>query len=312
MTRIVAFGIAVFVACSAAGAAQPITTSNLKEVHIDVGPADAPFIVTARVEDSRAAPIDLLKPAATADSPMVRLMKAYFQVFRAGDTKRLASLYEPHMRAGASEYFSTSQTMTENFNDLTSVRLLAVLHWGDYQFAFVTSERAVKKAEDGLPRWSAAHAAHCIGGTCQITDNHEISQLGGLVATAFGEKGAAQLVALAQGATTVPISPVADARKQPVATDPMILHLNRSPDETKAAAAEAVAPTLAPPWIMGDIYSFGADFCVALLKSNQNRAVRLVPLERAGTGWAIKPDPETNRAWWLLSSVSTSVALRGP
>lgn len=306
MMRIVAFGIAVFVACSAAGAAE------LREVHVDVGSSDAsPLIVTARIEDYRAAPIDLLKPAATADSPMTRLMKAYFQTFRAGDTKKVASLYEPHMRAGANEYFSTPQTMTENFEDLKSVRLLAVLHWGEYQFAFIASERTVEKKEDGLPRWSAAHAAHCVGGTCQITDNHEISQLGGLVATAFGEKGAAQLVVPTQGETAVPILPVVDANKKPVAIDPMILHLYRSSDETTAAATEAVAPTLTPPWIMGGVYSFGADFCAVLLKSNQNGAVRLVPLERVDTGWAIKSDAETNRAWWLLSSVSTSVALRG-
>lgn len=306
MTRIVAFGIAVFVACSAVGAAEP------RDVHINVSSSEASFIVTARVEDYRAAPIDLLAPVATADTPMTRLMKDYFQIFRAGDIKRVASLYEPHMRAGAVEYFSMPQIMTENFDDLKSERLLAVLHWGDYQFAFIASEREVKKPEDGLPRFSAAHAARCTGNACQITDNLEISQLGGLVATAFGEKGAAQLVVPAQGETAVPIYPVVDARKKPVVIDPMILHLNRASDETTAAASEVVDMTLTPPWSLGGLYSFGPDFCVALLKSNQNRAVRLVPLDRAATGWAISSRPETNQVWWLVSSVSTAVALRGP
>jgi hypothetical protein len=306
MTRMAALGMAVVVACSAADAAEP------RDVHINVSSSEMPFIVTARVEDYRSTPIDLLAPVATADAPMTRLMKNYFQIFRAGDTKRVASLYEPHMRAGAIEYFSTPQTMTENFDDLKSERLLAVVHWGDYQFAFVASEREVKKPEDGLPRFSAAHAARCTGNTCLVTDNFEIGQLGGLVATAFGEKGAAPLVVPAQGERAVPIYPVVDANKKPVAIDPMILHLNRASDPTTAAASEAVGPTLTPPWVMGGMYSFGADFCVALLESNQNRAVRLVPLDRTDTGWAISSRPETNPVWWLVSSVSTAVALRGP
>lgn len=306
VARIVAFGIAAIVACSAAGAAE------IREVHINVTSSDAPFIVTARVEDYRAAPIDLLKPAAPADGPMTRLMKAYLQIFRAGDTKRVASLYEPYMRAGANEQFSTPQAMTESFANLKSVRLLAVLHWGDYQFAFVESEREVKKPEDGVPRWSAAHAAHCVGTSCQITGNFEITQLGGLVATAFGEQGAAQLVVPAQGETTVPIAPIVDANKQPVTTDPMILHLYRASEATAAAASEFVVPLLPPPWQLSGVYSFGPDFWVALMKSTQNRAAWLMPLERTDAGWGIVSEPETRRAWVFLSSVSTAVALRGP
>jgi hypothetical protein len=63
ITRIAALGI---VACSMASAAEP------REVHIDVGSSHAPLIATAQVEDYRAAPIDLLTPAATGDFPMLR------------------------------------------------------------------------------------------------------------------------------------------------------------------------------------------------------------------------------------------------
>src|SRR5688572_9513564 len=90
-TRIVALGITALTACFTAHGAE------LREARIDVGSSSAPLIATVHVEDYRAAPIDLLAPVATADAPMTRLLKSVFEIGRAGDTKRVASLYEPHM-----------------------------------------------------------------------------------------------------------------------------------------------------------------------------------------------------------------------
>jgi hypothetical protein len=181
LRSIVALGVAALAAFFAAHAAEP------RQVHIDVGSTSAPLIATVHVEDYRKASIDLLAPAATGDSPMTRLMKTYYEVFRTGDTKRVASLFEPHMRADANDHYPRPETLTEQVDDLRSARMLAVLHWGEYQFSFAEYERTVETG--GTHQWSASHAARCVGDTCHITHHLANSQLGRMVAAAFSNKG---------------------------------------------------------------------------------------------------------------------------
>lgn len=354
MTRIAAVTIAALGACSVARAAEP------RDVHIDVGSGRASLIATAQVEDYRAAPVDLLTRPVTGDSQMTRFLKTYYEIGRAGDTKRVASLFEPHMREGVSARYTTPQTLSGQFASLRSVRLLTVLHWGEYQFGFVEHESATE--EGGTRRMTWPHTARCIGNTCQITDQQANSQLGGIVAAAFARKGAAQLATPAQGETVLPILPaVLDAAAKPVASDPIVLHFNRASDQTTLAVTAVVSnltdnlrattptqptfenlaalysegtpsnvdvfqlgnevPTYAysayvtwftkrAPWTVSGVYSLGADTCVALLKSDKDRALHLLPLQRTGTEWKIVSDPSRLDAWMILSTISTYQALQ--
>jgi hypothetical protein len=303
MARVVALAVTALAAGPTARAAE------LKEVHIDVGSSGAPLVATVHVEDYRTAPLDLLTPAATHDSSMTRFLKTYNEVARAGDVKKFVSLFAPDVGAEEDSHH-TPQSLREQFADLRSVRLSTVLHWGELQFGFVQYEAA--DGEGGTRRWTWAHAARCLGSSCQITGHFKNSLLGRIVITAFAEKGGAQ-IAVPPGSETLPILPaVADTSQRAVATDPIVLHLNRSSDATTRAAS-AIVSTLTDkhaPWTVDSVYSLGPDFCVALLRSNKDRALHLVPLQRAANGWTIISDPSSLDAWMVLSSISTYQALQ--
>ncbi|WP_129780717.1 hypothetical protein [Peristeroidobacter soli] len=346
--------IAALAVCSAARAAVP------KEVHINLGSNTAPLMATVRVEDYRAAPLDLLTPVATGDSQMIRFLKAYYEIGRAGDIKKVASLFEPHLQAGVNDYYPTAKSLSEQFADLRTVRLVAVLHWGEYQFGVVKHVSDVGEGGSRDSSWS--HAARCFGDTCQIGDHFTNSLLGRSVSAAFADKGAVQVDAPAQSDTPLPMLPaVVDAARKVVSTDPIVLHLDRASDQTTASARKLVStltenlrvtrskqPTFEKlsmlysagtpksvavfqrgsevpaynysayliwfanhaPWTVGSVYSLGPDVCVALLKSEHDRAVHLLPLQRAGTGWAIVSDPSSLDAWPVLSSISAYQALQ--
>ena len=171
---------------------------------------------------------------------MTRLMKTYYEIFRAGDTKRVASLYEPDQLTIVNDYYPTAQTMTEVYEDLRSARMSVVLHWGEYQFGSIPTEATAEGG--GIPRYFASHAARCVGNTCHISVHVANNQLGGFVAAAFADKGAAQFEGPAQGETTLPILPAAvDAAQKAVATNPIVLHLNRTSHQTTLAASMVVS-----------------------------------------------------------------------
>jgi hypothetical protein len=353
MVRIAAVGIAAFTACSAAGAAE------LREVTIDFGPSDIPMIATARVEDYRAAPLDLLAPAATDDSAMTRLMKMYFEISRAGDTNRVAAIYEPHVVESVSEDFAELAGLYAN---LRSARLSAVLHWGEYQSGIVEHESAIEGGD--TQRWWVDHIARCSGGTCQLSDSFENSLAARMVARAFAEKGAAQLAMRPRSDMLLPIFPVMrDAAQKSVGTDPIVLYLNRSSDQTQRAVVTLVStlteklratspeqPTfddvaalysegtpehsyifesgnwVSPhtyseyvtwftgraPWTVSAVYSLGPDFGMAVLKSDKDRALHLLPLQRVGPAWTIISNTLRLGWWQVLSSPSAHRALQGP
>lgn len=352
MARVVALAVTALAAAPSARAAE------LKEVHIDVGSSGAPLVATVHVEDYRAAPLDLLTPAATHDSSMTRFLKTYNEVAKAGDVKKFVSLFAADVGAEEDSHH-TPQSLREQFADLRSVRLSAVLHWGELQFGFVQCEAA--DGEGGTRRWTWAHAARCVGGSCQIIGHFKNSLLGRIVTTAFAVRGGAQ-IAVPPGSETLPILPaVADASKQAVATDPIVLYLNRSSDTTTRAAStivstltdklSATSPKQATfeqlaglysagtpstvevfqlgndvsaytygayiewyakhaPWTVDSVYSLGPDLCVALLRSNKDRALHLLPLQRAAKGWTIISDPSSLDAWMVLSSISSYQALQ--
>lgn len=304
--RILALGIAALIACSTAHAIEP------REVHIDIGSSAAPLIATVHVEDYRAAPLDLLTPAATGDSRMTRFLKMYYEIGRSGDTKRVASLFERSMQAGVNEHYPTPQSLSDQFADLRSAHLSAVVYWGEHQFGVVEHEQAV--AEGGTRRWMWPHATKCVGDTCQIIGHFQNSQLGRFVAAAFADKGGVQFAAPAQGETPLPILPVAtDAAQKTVASDPIVLHLNRSSDRTTLAVTTAVSTrpdSQRDPSTVSSVYSLGPNICVALLKSEQARTVQLLPLQRTASGWEIIADPSNLEAWRILSSTSAYQALQ--
>lgn len=64
------------------------------------------------------------------------------------------------------------------------------------------------------------------------------------------------------------------------------------------------------PWTVSSVYALGPEVCVALLQSEKDRALHLLPLQRAGDGWKIISDPSRLDAWLILSSISTYQALR--
>jgi hypothetical protein len=304
--RILALGIAALITCSNARAIEP------REVHVDIGSSDAPLIATVHVEDYRAAPLDLLKPAASGDSRMTRFLKTYYEIGRSGDTKRVASLFERSMQAGVNEHYPTPQSLSDQFADLRSAHLSAVVYWGEHQFGVVEHEQAV--AEGGTRRWMWPHATRCVGDTCQIIGHFQNSQLGRVVAAAFADKGGVPLAVPAQGETPLPILPVVtDAAQKTVATDPIVLHLNRSSDRTTLAVTTAVSTlpdSQRGPSTVSSVYSLGPNVCVALLKSEQARAVNLLPLQRTASGWELIADPSSLDAWRILSSTSTYQALQ--
>jgi hypothetical protein len=296
MMRIVALGITALAACSAAGAAE------LREVHIDIGSSRAPLVATVHVEDYRAAPLDLLKPAAASDSQMTRFLKTYYESGRAGDTKKFASLFGPEVHADEDYY--TTQTLSEEFTGLRSVRMATVLHWGEYQLGFIEVE-----ADTGRRRWSWAHAARCFGETCQISGHFENGRLGRTVAGAFAERGVVPVSVPPQGETLLPILPaVADTAQKSAATDPIVLHLNHASEQTTLAVRTVVGSHASGN--VSSVYSLGPDVCVAVLASDKDHAVRLLPLQRAGNSWTIISDPSQIEAWQVLSSSSTSQAFR--
>lgn len=295
----VALGIAALVAGSAAGATEP------RDVHINVGSSRAPLMATVRVEDYRAAPIDLLTSAATADSLMTRFLKTYYEIGKAGDIKRVASLFEPHLRDGVNNHYNTTQALSEPFADLRTARMVAVLHWGEYQFGLVEHEGAVEKGSTS--RYSWAHAARCVSDTCRITDHFENGLLGRVVAAAFIDKDGAQVEVPAQNEMPLRILPAAgDTATRTVVIDPIVLHLNRSSDQTTRAVSKAVPV----PSNVSSVYSLGPDVCVALLKSGQGREVRWIPLQRVDNEWVVISDPSRLDAWPVLSSISTYQALQ--
>jgi CubicO group peptidase (beta-lactamase class C family) len=282
--------------------------AGLEKVHIDVGSSDAPLVVTAHVEDYRVAPLDVLAPATAGDSAMTRFMKRYNEVARAGDIKTFVSLFAPDVGADEDSHH-TPQSLREQFADLRSVRLLAVLHWGELQVGFVQYEAA--DGEGGTRRWTASHPARCVGSSCQITGHFENGLLGQIVTTAFAGKGGAQIAASIRG-ESLPILPaVADAAKKAVATNPIVLHLNRASEATAQAAKTIVATSTDKQGATVDaVYSLGPDVCVALLRSNKDRTLHWLPLQRAGEGWAIVADPSNLDAWTVLSSTHTYQALQ--
>ncbi|MFC4314342.1 hypothetical protein ACFPN2_35080 [Steroidobacter flavus] len=346
--------LAAFAVGSAAQAGEP------REARINLGSSSAPLMATVEVEDYRSAPLDLLTPVVTGDSQMTRFLKAYYEIGRAGDIKKVASLFEPHLRAGVNDYYPTAQSLSEQFAGLRSVRMVAVLHWGEYQFGVVRHETALEEGGTRNASWS--HAARCLGDTCQIGDHFTNSLLGRIVSAAFADKGGVQVGAPAQVDTSLSMLPAAvDAARKVVATDPIVLHLNRASDQTASTVSKLVAtltenlrvtsskqPAVEKlsvlysagtpksvavfqrgsevpaynysayliwfanhaPWTVGSVYSLGPDVCVALLKSEHDRAVHLLPLQRAGTGWTIVSDPSSLDAWPVLSSISAYQALQ--
>jgi hypothetical protein len=349
----VALGLSALAACSAADAVER------RQVHVDVGSGGASLIASATVEDYRAAPIDLLTPAVPGDPQMTRFLKSYYEIGRAGDTKRVASLFEPSARDDVNDHYPTAQLLSEQFADLRSASLSAVLHWGEYQIGVVQHELEIERG--GRRRWSWPHVVRCVNDTCHITDHFANSVLGRVVAAAFANNGDAQVAATAQG-EMLPILPaVADAAQKPAADDPIILYLDRAPEQTTLAAKTVVSaltdklratspkqdtfenvadlysagtPTSVEvfqrgnevpgyaysayvtwfarnaPWTVSSVYSLGSNVCVAVLKSDKNRAIHLLPLQRVGTGWAIVSDASRVQAWSVLSSISTYQALQ--
>lgn len=296
--RMVALGVTAFVTCNSAGAAEA------KGLHIGVGSNDAPLILTVRVEDYRAAPLDLLTPAASGDSLMTRFLKTYNEAGRAGDTKRFASLFEPEVAADPADHAEAVRELKEQFLAVRSVRLLAVLYWGDLQFGVV--EQEIPLEQGGTRRWAWPHPARCVGDTCRIIGSFEIGRLGRVFAEAFVNKGSVQFAAPAQGETLLPILPAAsDFGHESGTTDPIVLHLIHASDSTTQAVTAAIAPST-----VSRVYSLGPDVCVAVLKSDKDRAVHLLPLQRTGKSWTKISEPSSLDAWRVLSSASTNRVLQ--
>lgn len=221
--------VALMIAAPVTSAAPAVATT------IDVGSSRARLLVTAQIEDYRSTTLDLLAKSAADAGLMARFLGTYYQVGKSGDLEKVATLFEPHMRAGINARYQSAEDLRSQFSSLRRVRLLGVLHWAEHQFAFVQHEIAAATGADSIT-W--VHTARCVGGMCQLTDHQGTSQLGGLVLAAFVEKGATR-VAPTESVTQLSILPPASDRAKAAAitTDPIVLQLPRASDSVTQAVS---------------------------------------------------------------------------
>jgi hypothetical protein len=204
------------------------------------GEGSGGLIVRASVRAVRAGDADLLqqRSASVAENDRyARFLRTYYDLGRRGDRDSVAKLFAPHMRASILARYPTPDSLREEFSSLNAVHLKGELYWGSFALAYV--EHELKTGSTTAPLvW--IHTILCTGSDCMITDNQEVTQIGGIVLALY--VAGAKPPAPSPNVTNTRLVLVAPARENEPKTfdSPIVVDLPDSDDSIKRAATQLV------------------------------------------------------------------------